>query len=99
VLSSWMTFQNGWNVGQQMLRWIERRIKMADTATRVSSKFRKDVEKVSKDKVGGYIVRHFREVFAPDAVATIRSKGPQKIGPTGHYVVLGRPTAKKAKKK
>jgi hypothetical protein len=72
---------------------------MANKATRVSSKFRKDVEKVSKDKVGGYIVRHFREVFAPDVVATIRSKGPQKIGPSGHYVAVGKSTAKKAKKK
>jgi hypothetical protein len=75
---------------------IERRIKMADTATRVSSKFRKDVERVSKDKVGGHIVRHFREAFAPDVVATIRSKGPRKIG---DYVVVVKPPAKKAKKK
>jgi len=72
---------------------------MANTATHVSSKFRKDVEKVSKDKVGGNIVRHFRAVFAPDVVAMMRSKGPQKTGLSGHYVAVGKSTAKKAKKK
>ncbi|WP_187387876.1 hypothetical protein [Bradyrhizobium sp.] len=72
---------------------------MADTATRVTSKFRKDVEKASKDKVGGDIVRHFRAVFAPDVVATIRSKGQLKTGPSGRYVVIGKSSAKKAKKK
>ena len=72
---------------------------MADTATRVSSKFRKDVEKASKDKVGGYVVRHFREIFAPDVVATIKSKGQQRIGASGRYLAVGKSSAKKAKKK
>ena len=67
---------------------------MADPATRVSSRFRKDVEKVSKDKVGGDIVRHFRKEFAPEAVATIRSKGL-----SSRYVIIEKSVAKKAKKK
>jgi hypothetical protein len=67
---------------------------MADPATRVSPRFRKDVEKISKDKVGGDIVRHFRKEFAPEAVATIRSKNL-----SSRYVIIKKSMAKKAKKK
>lgn len=72
---------------------------MADTATRVTSKFRRDVEKASKDKVGGYIVRHFRDVFAPEKVATVKSKGQPKVGFSVRSSVVRKSAAKKAKKK
>jgi hypothetical protein len=48
---------------------------MSKTATRVSSKFRKDVAKVSKDKVGGFVVRYFSDVFAPGVIKKVRSGG------------------------
>ena len=46
---------------------------MAGTATQLTDKFRKDVEKVSQDKVRGEIVQRLRTLFA-DAPA-IRAKG------------------------
>jgi hypothetical protein len=46
---------------------------MAVTATQLTDKFRKDVEKVSQDKVQGVIVQRLRTLFA-DAPA-IRAKG------------------------
>jgi hypothetical protein len=46
---------------------------MAATATQLTDKFRKDVEKVSQDKVRGAIVQRLRALFA-DAPA-LRAKG------------------------
>ena len=38
---------------------------MTGTATQLTDKFRKDVEKVSQDKVQGEIVQRLRTEFAP----------------------------------
>jgi hypothetical protein len=51
---------------------------MAATATQLTEKFRRDVEKVSQDKVQGAIVRRLRTLFA-DAPA-IRAKGSVQTG-------------------
>jgi hypothetical protein len=77
----------------------------ATTATQVTDKFRKDVEKVSKDKVKGEIVQHFRQLFAP--VIGIRISGGfadgAKTTPVGRLRMTGQPSkklrAKAAKKK
>ena len=46
---------------------------MAETATQLTDKFRRDVEKVSKDKVQGEIVQRLRNLFAH--APEIRAKG------------------------
>jgi hypothetical protein len=51
---------------------------MATTATQLTDKFRKDVEKVSQDKVQGEIVRRLRALFA-DAPAIRAKRGVQKV--------------------
>jgi hypothetical protein len=45
---------------------------MTDTATQLTDKFRKDVERVSQDKVQGEIVRRLRAQFA--AAPAIRAR-------------------------
>ncbi|MCK9917365.1 hypothetical protein MXD81_50320 [Microbacteriaceae bacterium K1510] len=49
---------------------------MVATATQLSDKFRKDVEKVSQDKVKGAIVQRLRTLFA-QAPAIRAKKGGQ----------------------
>lgn len=46
---------------------------MKNPATHVTEKFRKEVEEISKDKVQGNLVRHYRALFSPSEIIEIRS--------------------------
>lgn len=51
-------------------------------ATQVTSKFRKDVEQVSKDKVRGYMVQHFRMLFSPAEIMVVRTRAASETPQT-----------------
>ena len=74
---------------------------MANTAVKVTNEFHKDVERVSKAKLQGNVVRNFQAMFGP--IAKIRIS-KLSVDPEGTVVVQRVPkgakfVAKKKKKK
>jgi len=75
---------------------------MANTAVKVTNEFHKDVERVSRPKLQGTVVRNFQAMFAP--IAKIRISKLSLNAETGAIVVQRAPkgvkfVAKKKKKK
>jgi hypothetical protein len=57
---------------------------MTATATQLTEKFRKDVERVSQDKVQGETVQRLRSLFAP--APAIRAKRSVLIVPSSEHI-------------
>ena len=74
---------------------------MMKPATKVSIKFRKEVEQVSQDKVRGPLVQYFRTLFTPDAIYDWRTRDSSAAltSATGTSKSKARKQAKKKKKK
>lgn len=70
---------------------------MTGTATQLTDKFRKDVEKVSQDRVQGEIVLRLRSKFAP--APEIRAKRSMLLVPSPDSTVVVRQVRARKKRK